>query len=357
MQAYSDLGNLAPVLSEMTLKGRPDYERAVRGLHWEEPPVYAVGSAATLPAAVALGYAFEDLLEWSVVVREAGRFLAGSLGTVRTGSVVVLIADESPEVIEAATAARKRGARVLGVTSEPAALAGEVQEMIVLPGVPGAPARGLAGACLQHAAAGYLALVAARVLKRPQPRLDRVEKDWAELPAHLDRAVSQFADAVRSLAAELRPRNPLFIVGGGLYHSSAHRAAALARREGDRPVVGVDPAEMRTGWLATVGEDSGAVFLSGSRSRWRKGLAELAREVKERGALSLALTDSNDHDLAREVRRTLLLPELAELPASILGLALAGWLAGEAAVRAPRQRLRGRAARTPAEAGKAASAD
>jgi len=331
MQAQSELISLPQTLTEMFTRARPDYERAVRGIRWGEAPVYLLGSASTLPAALAAGYAVEDLLGYPAVVREASSFLSYTLGTVRRGSVMVAVSNgaaAAPRLVEAVQAARKQGAQVLAVTAESSPLALAADHVFVLPEVAGNPARGLAEACLEHAAVGYLALIAARLFKRPRASVDRLEDDWHDLPAHLEWIVSQLAAAVRSFAAELRSPGRVFLVGEGFYHPSALRAADLTPRPDQ--VLGIDLAGLRLRLVS----DAAVVFLSSSRSRTRKESADRAIELNARGAASLAVTDSNDHELLRASRLALLLPDLAELPGSVLALAVAGWVARQMAEHA-----------------------
>ncbi|HEY6290977.1 MAG TPA: SIS domain-containing protein [Terriglobia bacterium] len=331
MQVQSELMSLPQTLGEMFTRARPDYERAVRGIRWGEVPVYVLGSAGTLPAGLVAGYAVEGLLGYPVVVREVSSFLSYALGTVRSGSLVVAISSGTSaepdvlEVVEAVQAARKLGAQVLAVTYESSPLCRAADRLFALPDVAGAPATGLAEACLEHAAVAYLTLIAARLFKRPNASLDRLEKDWRELPRHLDWIVSQLPAAVRSFAAELRSSRRIYFAGGGLYHPAALRAANLAPREDC--VLGIDLAGLRSDRALT--SDAAVVFLSGSRGRMRKEAADLATALKARGTACVAVTDSNDHDLIRAARLALLLPDLAELPGSILALAVGGWVARE----------------------------
>jgi DNA-binding MurR/RpiR family transcriptional regulator len=340
MQAHSELRNLPPVLREMFTRGRPQYERAVRGIHWGDAGIYVVSSTRSLPAALLAAYAFEDLLACPVAVREVSSFLAHSLGALRTGSVVVLISSEAPETLDAARAATRRGAQLLALVPASSPVAAVAHQVFSLPEVGGAPSSGIAEVCLEHAAVGYLALLAARLVKRPQPSLERLEKEWNEIPDHLDTLTSQLMDGVRASAGALRPAPALFFVGGGYHHASAERAASLAQRRGGCAIPGSDLARFRCDFLANLGQGAGVVFLSGSQSRRRKAVAELAHEAKDRGANVLAVTGSNDHDLIREASFTLLLPDLVELPASILSLALAGWLGRELATPPRETRMR-----------------
>jgi fructoselysine-6-P-deglycase FrlB-like protein len=329
MQAHSELRNLSPVLREMVTKHRPEYERAIRGIHWGDAAIYVVSSARTLPAGLTAAYAFEDLLGCPVAVREFSSFLAHSLGAIRTGSVVILVSSEAPEVVDAARAATKRGAQVLAIAPASAPIAHARNRVFPLPEIAGASSSGLTDACLEHMAVGYLAVLAARLVKRPQPSLERLEKDWNAIPDHLDSLTSHLVDVVRASAGELRSAPSLFFVGDGYYQAAAERAARLVQRLPSCAALGCGLAHFRCYLLPNLGPGAGVVFLSGSQSRTRKVAAELAREAKERGAVALAVTGSNDHDLKGQARLTLLLPDLVDLPASILSLALAGWLGRE----------------------------
>jgi DNA-binding MurR/RpiR family transcriptional regulator len=343
MQAHSELRNLPAPLREMMTRGRAEQERAIRGIHWSDAVFYVVSSARSLPAALTAAYAFEDLLACPVAVREASAFLRHSLGCIRSGSLVVLIAGEDPDVLEVAKAAIGRGAQVLAVTRATTPVAAVATRVFPLPEVPGAPATGVAEACLEHVAMAHLAVLAARLVKRPQSSLQRLEKEWDTIPDCLDSLANHFVDVVRATAAELRPAPSLFFVGDGYFHAAAERAAGFAQRHGCCPSLGSDLARFRCDLLPNLGQGAGVVFLSGAQSRARKVVAERASEAKEQGANVLAVTGSNDHDLIRQARFTLFVPDLLDLPASILSFALAGWLGRELAApprdsRLPRSR-------------------
>ncbi len=333
MQAHSELRNLPPVLHEMLTRSRPEYERAVRGLHWGDAAIYVVSGARSLPAGLLAAYAFEDLLACPVAVREVSSFLAHSLGAIRTGSVVILVSGESPETMDAARAAARRGAQVLALANASSPVAAAAKQVFSLPELPAPPTSGVAEACLEHMAVAYLALLAAKLAKRPRPSMERLEKEWNEIPDQLDTLVNNMVDVVRASADELRPAPALFFVGDGYHHASAERAASLALRPGS-VISGSDLARFRCGFLPILCQNAAVVFLSGSQNYARKAVAELAQKARDRGANTLAVTGSNDQDLTHQARFTLLLPDLAELPASILSLALAGWLGQELATPA-----------------------
>jgi fructoselysine-6-P-deglycase FrlB-like protein len=331
MQAQAELRNLPQALTEMFTRGRSGYERAVRGIRWGDGPIYVLADARSLSAGLVALYAIEELLHRPVILREASSFLAYSLGTVRTGAPVVAVSGEGEgaELLAAVRAVRENGAQVLAVAPAASALNEAAHQVFPLPDVAGAPASGVVRACLEHAALGYLALIAARQLARPAPSLDRLEKDWAELPASLDRIVNQFGNAVHSLAGELAALGRILFAGSGLYYAAAMRAVDAREHEGRIPAQALDLAGLRSGWVSAFRSGTGALLLTGSRSQSREDASAVGAELKGGGAALFAVTDANDHELGRQARLTLLLPDLAELPASILALALAGWTARE----------------------------
>jgi glutamine---fructose-6-phosphate transaminase (isomerizing) len=333
MQAQAELISLPQTLTEMFTRGRADRERAVRGFRWGEGPIHVVADARALSAGMVARYAIEDLLQRPAIIDEATSFQRYSLATVRTGSLVVAVSGEgeAPELLEAVRAARSKGAQVLALAQATSPIAEAAQHVFLLPEVAGNPAEGMAAACLQHATAVYMVLIAARQLTRPTPALERLEADWAELPAALDKIVSQFANAVGSLASELGAFKKIFFAGEGLQFAAALRAADAGGHRGPQLVLALDYASLRSGWLDACGPDTGALLFPGLRSRSRKEAATLAQELQQRKASVFAVTDASDHELGRQARLTLLLPDMADLPASILALALAGWTAREIA--------------------------
>ncbi len=335
MPAPAELVNLPHALTEMMVKQRADYERAVRAVRWGELPVWVVGSAESLPAAEALGWAFEDLLTWPVMVREASSFIEGAAGMLRPGSVVVVFMDQTASPQEAVRAARKRGAQVLVVSGGPAPAAGEPPSAppgpdsplaLALPSAGAAAEGGIGAACLQHAAAVQLALTCMRQLARPQARLDRSERDWRDLPSHLDRLAGQLSDGVATLGRELQSLSPILLAGDGCYAAAARRGAALARLQFRRPVIGLDRAAFGTGWLQVLSKDSAVLLLSGSSGPGAKASVELAASIKARGCPIFAVTGSNHYDLIRQARLSLILPGVGDLGGSVLALAISGWI-------------------------------
>lgn len=330
-----ELINLPLVLNEILVKGRSDYERAIRAIRWGELPVWAVASSQSLPAAEALQYAFEDLLGWPLIAREAASFVEHA-AMLRPSSVVVAFTDGTEPVQDAVRAARKRRAQVLVVsggstpadqdTSAPAV--GEPGPAVRLPPAGAAAEGGLGLACLQHAAAAQLALVCARQLARPDARIERCEHEWRETPLQLDGLVGRLGDGVGALGRELKSLDPILLVGGGYFQAVVRRASALARRKAGRPVMGLDIAAFESGWLQVLNPESAVLLVSGSSGRIARGTAALASQIKERGCPLFVLTGSNHHELIRQARLSLILPETGDLSASILALAIAGWAGG-----------------------------
>jgi glucosamine 6-phosphate synthetase-like amidotransferase/phosphosugar isomerase protein len=329
IRAQAELRKVPPALQTM-LKGRRAYESAIRAMRWGEGPIYAWASPTCIAAALAVRYAFAELLGWSVEVQEISSLATTALSLApKTGSVVILIAGDLPDASELSNALTKGGLQVLNVTAGPALPGPTVSPQLLLPGAEDISSDGPAEACLEHAGLAFMALVAARLLKRPSRSLTRREKEWDDLPRHFERIVDQAGDAVRAFAARLEAASEVIFAGEGLYHAVALRSAGFLQRQ-NRRARGLDLAGLASESLAGLSSDSVIVFVSGARCSAKAAVAELATEVQPRGIAVLAITDGNDRALIRRARLSLLVPAVGEGAASVLALGPAGWVACEA---------------------------
>jgi DNA-binding MurR/RpiR family transcriptional regulator len=329
IRAQAELRKVPPALQAMLTKGRAAYDRAVRAMHWGEGPIYVLASPARIAAALATRYAFEDLLGWPVEAHQASSFVTASLPTLKTGSIVILIAADLPDVLDLSKALTKQGAQVLAVTAEEALPSRRAGPALLLPRAEGISSNGPAEACLEHARLGFMALIAARLLKSPSRSLERQEKEWSALPRHFGWIADQPGDAVHSFAARLQAAPDVIFVGEGPYHAVALRAARFLRRE-DRSARAFDLAGLGSESLARLSPDSAVVFVSGSHCTAKRAVAELAARIEQRGLAALAITDSNDRALIRQARLSLLVPDAGEAAGPVLALGLAAWVACEA---------------------------
>lgn len=335
MTAPPELINLPQALNEILVRGRTEYERAARAIRWGELPVWAVASPESLPSAEALEYAFGDLLGWPLIAREASAFAEQGAAMLRAGSIVVVFGDGTAPARDALRAAQKRGAQVLVISSEPSqpdadnsrSTTGDPRLNLALPSAGAAAEGGLGASCLQYAAAAQLALICARQLSRPDARTERLEREWREVAPQIDGLVRRLGDGVAAVARELKSLDPVLMLGGGYYGAIVRRASAIARRKSGRVVIGLDLAAFESGWLPILKPGSAVLLLCGSSGRVASATAALAGPIKERGCVLFAITGSNHHELIRQARLSLILPEAGDLPGSILALVVAGWVA------------------------------
>ena len=312
----------APRALRQTLeKGRPEFESLVRGTRWGDGPLYIVGSGSSFPAALAGLHAFESLLGWPVVVSRAANFLAYSASLIRPRSVVlaVSLSGEADKILEAAFQARSRGAALLALTASATSPLAEAADGTFLVRAGEEAGLGLqSGLCL-HTAVGFIALVAARVLKRHHHKLDELEQEYEKLPEHAEWVLTRLTDAARTLALHLRGLEGLVLVGGGSYYPAALQAVETMARLTPLRALAQDAAELRESLVKSTSGKRAALFLSGSRCRVKKEIHESARLLG--GPENLyAVTDSNDQELRGAVSLAVLLPSLAETTGSALGL-------------------------------------
>jgi glucosamine--fructose-6-phosphate aminotransferase (isomerizing) len=330
-------------LRETMEKGRSEYEAAVRRVRWGDGPLFVVGAGPSYFAALTGVYAFEGLVGFPVIARRAADFEAYAVSVLRPRSLVLALSNsgETPATLEAVRAARARGAVVLAMTNNPAGTLAQIADLVFLLRAGETTQTFLGTHLCQQAAIGYLALVAARVLKRHHYHLDVLEQEFAQLPAHVERIQTHLQDAVHALAAGLKDLAALSVVGGGFYHPVASQAARLLQGNSPLRAQGMEEGAFRP-QPPVAGADPGAVlFLSGSHCRVKKRMHAVCARARESAMKIFSVTDANDRPLQESSHLSFLLPELTEMVGATLTLALVQSLAehaGRPAKRAPRAR-------------------
>ena len=320
-----------PGALRMTLeKARAEYGSAIRKVRWGDGPVYVCGEGNFAALGLAAGYALEMFPGWPVVARPVEVFQNYGLPLLRPRSVLVMIsaAGEWPEAQEFASGVRERGCTLVVLTNAPESALGRLADHVFLARAEGDASSSAVTVCM-HAALNFLAFESMRVLKKPKPWWEGVEKEFGELPDKLEWVYTQLPSLVRSVAAELAGFPRLQIVGGGFQHFPAWRAARRLRFLTGLPVEALEATEFSAGIDHFARRGDAVLFLSGSHSKMKKILHHCAAQARRNGARVLSLTDSNDRDLATGSDLGILMPELSEATACTLTMFMLEWLAME----------------------------
>jgi glucosamine--fructose-6-phosphate aminotransferase (isomerizing) len=333
MDLKAEILDTPRALRETLEKGRPEYDALVRRTRWGDGPIYIVGSGPPLVAGLTAAYAFESLLGWPAVVREAAVFQAYSASGLRPRSVLLAISPsgEDREILEVAEMARGRGATVLALASNAQGGLAQMADGVFLVRAGEEGGAGAKLALCQQAAASYLGLVAARVLKRHQPPLEAMEADFEKLPAHVEWVLTQLTDAAQSFAAQLRGLRGLCAVGGGFYHPAALQWAWLVRKLTGIDARGFEVAEFLHGPLARLEREAAVIVVSGSRCRAKKYIHQLVERLRKAKLRIFSVSDANDPEVSRHSELAVLLPVLSEVAGATLALAVLDWVAYQAA--------------------------
>ena len=248
-------------------------------------------------------------LGWPVVARPAEVFQSYGLSLLRRASVLLMISapGEWPEAQELARSALERGCTVIAVANTPDSPLVKLADYVFLARAEGDTESPAVTVCM-HAALNFLAFEAMRVLKKPKPWWDLVEKDFDQLPEKLDWVFTQLPSVVRSAAAEVARLPRLRIVGGGFYHYPALQAARRMRFLAGLPVEAIEATEFWSGLAHFARRDDAILFLSGSQSKIKKLIHRCAAQARANGARVLSLTDSNDRDLVEGSDLGILIP-------------------------------------------------
>ena len=322
MNIRAEVSDAPRALRETLEKGQPEFEALVRGTRWGDGPLFILGSGASYPPALAGLYAFESLVGWPVVVSRAANFLAYAASLIRPRSVVlaVSVSGEADKTLEAALQARSRGAAVLALTASATSPLSEAADGTFLVRSGEGTRIGLQSEFCLHAAMGFIALTAARVLKRHHQKLDELEQEYAKLPEHAEWALTRLTDASRSLASHLRGLGSMVLVGAGPYFPAAAQAAETFTRLTPLRASAQEAVAFRESLAQPLAPDSAALFLSGSRCRMKKEIQESARVLRSAQANLFAITDANDQELYGTASLAVLLPSLAETTGSALDI-------------------------------------
>ncbi len=321
-----------PGALRMTLeKARAEYGAIVRRIRWGDGPLLTCGAGECAALGLAAGYAFETFPGWPVVARPVEVFLNYGLSLLRPRSVLAMVfaAGEWPAGQELARAALERGTTVVALTNTPDSPLGKLADF-VFPVPAAGDAESPAVTVGMHAALNLLAFETMRVLKKPQPWWQPMEREFAQLPEKLEWVFTQLPSVVRSLAAEIVRLPRLRMVGGGFYHFPAWRAARRMQILAGLPAEALEATDFESGVTHFARPGDTLLFLSGSHAKMKKLLHCLAAQARTNGARVLSLTDSNDRDLAEGSDLGILVPEFLEAPASTLALFMLEWLAMEA---------------------------
>jgi DNA-binding MurR/RpiR family transcriptional regulator len=321
-----------PAALRMTLeKARAEFGAVVRKIRWGDGPVYvcAEGDYAALGPAAAC--ALETLVGWPVVAHSAEIFQTYALSLLRARSVLVMISagGEWPEGQELAHTAHKRDCTLVVLANNPDSPLVKSADHIFLARAEGDTESPAVAVCL-HAALNFLAFEAARVLKRPEPQWDLLEREFDELPEKLDWVFTQLSAAVRALAAEVTRFPSLRIVGGGFYRFPAWRAARRMRLSSGVAVEATEASEFCSGLASRARRDDALLLLSGSHSKIKRLLHRCAAQAHTNGVRVFSLTDSNDRELAERSDLGILVPPLLEPSACTLTMFMLELLAMEA---------------------------
>jgi fructoselysine-6-P-deglycase FrlB-like protein len=302
-------------------------EKLVRQWRLGEGPIFVVGEAPSDGVVVMAGYAFESLLGRAVSATPAAAFAEYTVHSMEPRSIVLAVSrlGENEEMIQAANLAKSRGTALWAITAAEQSRLAKMARAVVPVFRGEGCVNDAAWAVGAQAAVLAMAMVAARVLRRPLPEEKNLGEEFNRLPRLIEDTLPRVQDAARSLAGELTRLRKLVIAGGGFYHPVATQAAAGLRAQ----KIEAEGCEI-TGLLPSRRGDeqppSGAVLVSGSRCRLKIHAQEAARQARLAGGEVFAITDTNDRELADRSKLAILLPMLTEPAGAILALSVLEWV-------------------------------
>lgn len=345
MSIRQEILNTPEALRATLEEGRPEFEALIRRTRWNERPIFLIGSGWSYVAALAGARAFESLLGTPAVVRSSLDFSAYSAGTLERRSVLLAASQsgESAATIEAVRGAKRRGAVVLAVTGSPESTLARLADGVFLVRAGEEPEPRVRTVLCQQAALLSIAVLAAGILRRPDPQVEALEREFHELPGQIEWALTQIRDGARMLASQVREAQGVRVAGAGFYRPTALAAARLLRTLAKIRAACFDPdgennpQRLDAGSHAAFAAHSSLLALSGSRCRMKETIRLLASAWRGAGAQVLAVTDAADRELSAQSSLAVILPAASEIAGSVLTLAVLGWTAYEISRSQPAQ--------------------
>lgn len=323
-----DAAREMPAALKAVAAERANYRKAIHEARWAEGPVYIVGQGGAIRPARAAAQAFERLLEWPALAREASSFLNHSLATLRPRATLLVVSANGEEeyAAEVARRASRRGACVCAVTSNPqSSVAQSARVHLLLPPATGRVAA-VSDPVLSYTALFEVASAAAGIFNPRLPDLGPLENDFDRLPELVPWMEIHLLDPLRSCANRMAGSRRKVMAGAGLYYSAASEAAALARQSLTGIVEEIEIGLAEEFPPETFGPEDALLFISSSSSREKKAACAQALRLSARSPKLFALTDGNDQQLIQLCELSLLLPHLGEIPGALLSMVLLQWL-------------------------------
>lgn len=300
-------------------------------MRWNAGPVYVIAAGASVHAARSAALAIEYLLGWPAVAHSALTFLRYSLGVIQPRSTLIVVSPGGPEgneeeLADAAGQAGRRGANVLALSfSDSGRVAQASQAWVRLPCLSG-PLAPLIAPVAEQLALFELVISAAGILNPRNQHLGPLEAELDELPSHVAQMHFQLAEPLRACARSIAKDGRVTLAGSGFFDAPARRAACLAPTI-TPIIVGAADADSGAGIVRSDLAGFGAfLLLSTARCRNKQQILAFAGKLKTAGARLFALTTGNDRELIGLSDFAVLMPELSEIPASLLSLIFVEWL-------------------------------
>ena len=309
-------------LRETLIKGHAEFEALIRATQWGQGPLYIVGSGRSFIAGLAGARAFEATLHRPVICRPANDFRAYSTALIQQHPVLLAISYSGAEneILEAAHAARRRGAKVLAVTGSTTNELATISQGVFLVRAGEEAGLGVKVSVCEQAAITYISLLTARLLQRPDTRIASCLMEFEKLPEQAEWVLLKIQDAIRSFAAELNTAKSLIVAGAGFYHPVALQWARLVAQLGTIRAVVADPSDFLQFFSDVREPEPSLVVLSGSQCRLKRELQEFVASSRKSIPRILTITDANDRDLIDASSLAVLLPPLEEMIGSLLAL-------------------------------------
>ena len=286
--------------------------------------IVLAGCGSSYFAAITGQYALDALLGRMALAASALDFTFYRTGGVGPGTLFFALSQsgETFETVQAARAAKERGASIIAVTNDLDSTLARLADASI-PLLAGEEVGPGTKTVVAETLALYAFVVEWAVAEgaiSPE-RHAELRKELAEAPgvvAELQRK----ARLERSIAEALAQKRSIAVVGTGPHSALAFQAANVLKETTKIHAEGFEAVEFRHGPLEMIGDGTAVVSLGTPTSPLHDQLRAVCQIAKRAGALWVAVTGEDDGVIPAEADVAFLHPPMTELLASILTLSV-----------------------------------
>lgn len=262
--------------------------------------IYLLGAGTSFNACVAGSYLFSQIARLPTFPVIASEFVPNYGASIGGDTVILAVSQsgETADVLNALEFARMRACTILGITNTVGSTLTRVSRAYVLQN--SGPEIGVAATKTFTSQVLVLSQIALRLArlrgKIAQFEIDEL-KSWLErVPRIVEEVLLVAKEPVKRLAERLAKSSVIFVLGRGVSYSTALEGRLKMMELSYIPCIAYPSGESKHGPISVIEKDVPVIFVAPPDEQRKLNLGSIM-EMKARGAYTVVIGDSSDHEL------------------------------------------------------------